>query len=101
MILKDYYARVDNGNVTSNRSDVYTAFKVYDAVYSIANVLHNSAEVFAKSLEYVQYGNKNISELFYNETLKLNFFSPYLVSSKNNNFHNNIKLTTQLCRSNQ
>lgn len=75
---KDYFSRVDTVNSTSNRSA--DAWKVYDAVWSIAHVLKSSMSKLGKPLENVTYGDPIAGQLFYNETVKLVFESPNMVS---------------------
>lgn len=78
--MKDYYTFVDSNTSTANRSR--RALDVHDAVWSIAMVLHNSRrklELLNKRLENLTYGDQEAVQLFYNETLKLNFPSLNMV----------------------
>lgn len=76
-IINDYRARVDNHNDTSNRSDQY--LNVYDALWSIGFVLHNSRQEIktqGKTLENLTYGDANATDVFRKWALDLDFKSP-------------------------
>lgn len=76
-IINDYRARVDNHNDTSNRSDQY--LNVYDALWSIGFVLHNSRpeiKTQGKALENLTYGDANATDVFRKWALDLDFKSP-------------------------
>ena len=76
-IINDYRARVDNHNDTSNRSDQY--LHVYDALWSIGFVLHNSRQEIktqGKTLENLTYGDANATDVFRKWALDLDFKSP-------------------------
>ena len=76
-IINDYRARVDNHNDTSNRSNQY--LNVYDALWSIGFVLHNSRpeiKTQGKALENLTYGDANATDVFRKWALDLDFKSP-------------------------
>ena len=76
-IINDYRARVDNHNDTSNRSDQY--LNVYDALWSIGFVLHNSRpeiKTQGKALENLTYGDANATDVFRKWAQDLDFKSP-------------------------
>lgn len=68
---------MDNHNDTSNRSDQY--LNVYDALWSIGFVLHNSRpeiKTQGKALENLTYGDANATDVFRKWALDLDFKSP-------------------------
>ena len=68
---------MDNGSDTSNRSSV--ALNVYDAVWSIAFVLHESRDEILKlgtTLENLTYGDVNATAVFRRKAEKLDFNTP-------------------------
>ena len=76
-IINDYRARVDNHNDTSNRSNQY--LNVYDALWSIGFVLHNSRpeiKTQGKTLENLTYGDANATDVFRKWASNLDFKSP-------------------------
>ena len=76
-IINDYRAKVDNGSDTSNRSS--NALDVYDALWSIAFVLHNSRDELlrqGKSLENLTYGDVNATAVFRRHAQNLDFPTP-------------------------
>lgn len=76
-IINDYRAKVDNGSDTSNRSS--NALAVYDALWSIAFVLHNSRDELlrqGKSLENLTYGDVNATAVFRRHAQNLDFPTP-------------------------